>query len=185
MIDQLTIALSTILRVLEFSVFCTLLYYIHKSTFIELLRGKVKTGHHYEISVFITTCGVLVFHFIGNSLARIILESGMEAEFLVDVFYSVMALIEFGFMFGVFAVHKVIDCTISKVARLCMAFSPAVLFVYLCLYIERVYIGTKSLTLWGQLAISLFGIITLLMLVVYVIYRILNTYLETDRKDFV
>lgn len=173
-------ALDQILRLLEIAVFFCLLFYIRKPALVNLFKGEIATENHYEISVFITTTTVILFHFIGNALARGMLSSGMEANYLIDIFYSVMALVEAFWLICVVLIHKILKCKISKITRFCIYFSPLVVFVHLILYSERVLMGTKYLTMFGRISIIVLSIATLAMLFSYVIYRVINQLAERN-----
>lgn len=179
--NEIAEKIDLVLRILDIAVLLSLIFYIKKPVLLSVFNRSVEVKNQYEVSVFITTLCVVFFHFIGNVLARGMLNAGMDNESLVHIFYTVVSLVELMWMLTVIVAHHFIKCSICLVSRVCIYISPMVAAVHVLLYSERLIFGTKILTNFGRVAIISLNVATLFVLVCYVIYRVLDHLVEGKR----
>lgn len=171
--NEILFKLDDFLRILEFLVLGSLIYFINKATLGMLFSGKVRDGYHDDTSVFITAALTVLFHFIGNVLAKDLLSSSMHPEMLRKVFYTTMALVELSWFLSVYAIHKAVGCRLNRLSGSVMLLSLPLILVQLVLYVERVIIGADVLRGFARFIIVIFNIGTLSLLSLYVLYKLL------------
>lgn len=171
--NEILFKLDDVLRVLEFFVLGSLIYFMNRATLDVLFSGKVRDGYHDDTSVFITASLTVLFHLIGNILAKDLLSSSMQPELLRKVFYTTMALVELSWFLSVYAIHKAVGCQLNRLSGAVMLLSLPLILVQLVLYIERVIIGADVLRSFARLIIIVFNIGTMGLLSLYVLYKLL------------
>ncbi|MCL1124127.1 hypothetical protein [Shewanella surugensis] len=173
--DVFLLKLDFVLILIEIFLFLTIVYYSSHSI-LSVYRGGGNKLNEIETSIFITSLLVLIFHTITSYLSSKIsgLDTDTDTITIRIYFYSFLVLAETLWFLSVISIHRVSNCHITKISRLCLYLSPLLILTQSLRGVERVFYDTNELLYWYKFVVTFSNISTVTLLSLYPLYKIIG-----------